>query len=253
MTATSGLLPDLLRVATAEARRQGDHALAPRSLFAGLFDVAFGVAPAQNEIADLDAFAARVLETVGTPFSLVGLARALVESQTHVGKVLREQDTEATARTMPQMSADVDVRNFLAPELGHPLPTGGLIDLGDAQLTERAAASFRLARQRLAELGVDVTVISSHRTMKEQAEGFAAITSTVVDRRNFPVGRPGQSLHEVGLALDLAYTGYTQIFRAEAGPEHVAVRAVREVMRLHGWFQFDRTNDPVHFSFGRIG
>jgi hypothetical protein len=104
------------------------------------------------------------------------------------------------------------------------LVSGGVI------LRQDAMESFLAAEKRL---GLPIRVTSSFRTGEEQARiYFSGIR---------PAAPPGHSLHEQGLALDVAGS-----FLA-AHPE------VRDLLLSMGWHQFDPVGDAGHFSFGVTG
>lgn len=244
-------LERLLLAASAEARTSREPEVSPRSLFAAVFDLASdGVFLDEGGIRPLDAFARPIVEGSASE-GLAAMLEALRSSATRVGRVLREQGLEPVERCDPWSREDEGaVRRALAPQLTVPVGGSELTPIDATQLQHRASRALVAARQELLLEGVEIAILSGHRSTSEQAEDYALITS-FVDPRLFPVAPAGHSLHERGLAVDVSYAGYLGDFGSERPSD--ALLAIRRVMRRLGWFQFDRTNDPFHFSFGRVG
>lgn len=106
--------------------------------------------------------------------------------------------------------------------------------LASLQRDLRPAAEWLLAYGRSLDRSLRLT--SARRTWAEQARLYARYTS---GRSLLPAAPPGQSLHEYGLAFDLARVGqdpYSDPLLAELG----AVWS-----ELGGFWS---PSDPVHFS-----
>lgn len=247
------LLPTLLLVASHESECQGEEGISPQALFAAVFDLAFGSDVGAECARPLGYLARDIVSTVAVEGGLVAYLAALVESRGNVGDVLRNAQLQVPTVVAPALS-DGDLaatREALAPRLSPPLSHTGLVPVRNARLAGSAAASFEAATSELEHAGISITILSGYRTHQEQQEIFDAVSPIATNRETFRVGRPGTSMHERGLAVDIAYDGYIQDFRSDSPSE--TLRSIQRVFREYGWYQFDPFNDVVHFSFGRIG
>jgi hypothetical protein len=241
-----------LQAASREAEATSDSDISPRSLFAAVFDVGFEMPEASGTILPLDAFAAPIVRQAAAT-GLAGILQGLIQSSTRVGTTLRAAGVDVEVGSGPRTPDDLTlVRRALAPFLEIPLGSDALVELDDGmRLAEPAAQSFVAVRSELRRLEVSLGLLSAHRSTVEQRQDYELTASYVRDLSTFPVAPPGRSLHERGLAVDVAYEGYLQDFRAPAPSP--SLQLVRRAMREHGWYQIDAENDPFHFSFGRIG
>jgi hypothetical protein len=247
------LLPHLLLVASRESACQHATGISPRCLFAAIFDIAFGADVEAERALQLDHAARAVISGVPVGGGLSAYLAALIASETKVGELLRSVGTSVAETEFEPMS-DRDLaatRAALAPRLTSPLSHSGTVTVRDTSLVPSAATSFEAAACELADAGIELTILFGWRSHDEQRAYHDAISAIVKNRNSFPVAPPGQSLHERGLALDLAYDGYTGDFRASE-PSATA-RVIRQTLRDHGWYQVNPYDDAVHFTFGRIG
>lgn len=129
-----------------------------------------------------------------------------------------------------------------AREVG-ALPAAGNIiegDLTPANLATRKGVTLqrpalRSLTQLRRQLGLPIfaNITSDYRTQAQQA--------ALYQQKPGLAAPPGKSLHQQGLAIDVN-TGWLA-----QHPE------VRNWLRQSGWFQFDASKEPWHFSYGRTG
>lgn len=113
-----------------------------------------------------------------------------------------------------------------APAASGAKPADWVTVSGQYRLSSPAAQSF-LAAQTAA--GVPIRLNSAGRSHDEQVQLYA--------QKPGLAAKPGTSLHEQGLAIDVANV----------------TPAVRAALLANGWHQFDPKKEPWHFSYGRTG
>jgi hypothetical protein len=115
----------------------------------------------------------------------------------------------------------------IAGKLGWPPITGHVVYLHDScRLDSGAAQSIQHVE---ASLGYHINFSSCYRSYAQQAAAYAS--------RPWLAAPPGHSLHEKGLAIDVA--GVTD--------------RIRTMLYLHGWSQFNIWKEPWHFSYRMVG
>jgi LAS superfamily LD-carboxypeptidase LdcB len=113
----------------------------------------------------------------------------------------------------------------IPPELVGIKPNG--------QLDKDAAAAFARVQ---AKIGVDIPNVGSYRSYAVQAALYYGPGNTTLSDGNKRFAKPGTSLHEVGLAIDV---------RAD-----YAVRSdVEAAMAAEGWQHVRPGADPDHYSY----
>lgn len=95
-----------------------------------------------------------------------------------------------------------------------------------------ALQSLEAVAADLREKGIPLIVVSSYRTCREQA----AIYNSGVR----PCAKPGQSYHNIALAVDCYIKG-------------AHYNETRRAFHAHGWNDFDPVNDSGHFTKGVTG
>lgn len=95
-----------------------------------------------------------------------------------------------------------------------------------------AMQSLKKVYVELRSKNLELVVVSSYRSCAEQ--------KAIYDSGVRPCARPGESYHNIGLAVD------TYFRPAQA-------TKIRAVFKKHGWHQFDTVNDPGHFTFHVTG
>jgi LAS superfamily LD-carboxypeptidase LdcB len=99
-------------------------------------------------------------------------------------------------------------------------------------LQQEAMKSLESIEWVLRKKGIALIVVSSYRSCKEQA----AIYNSGVR----PAAKPGQSMHNIGVAVDLYF-------------KPSQLDEIRAAFRNHNWQQFDPVNDPGHFTYRTKG
>lgn len=107
--------------------------------------------------------------------------------------------------------------------------------MGTSRLSLQSNVRLSLARaeQELRQRGIRIIITSTFRSKKEQEKLYRQFRAGLSD---FPVAFPGESTHQLGIAVDLV-------------PERVVdLPVVVEVMRAVG-FKWAGPQDRVHFTF----
>jgi uncharacterized protein YcbK (DUF882 family) len=95
-----------------------------------------------------------------------------------------------------------------------------------------ALESLKRVNEALRDKGIPLIVISSYRTCKEQA----AIYNSGIR----PCARPGESYHNIALAVDCYIKG-------------AHYNETRHAFHAHGWNDFDPVSDSGHFTYRVTG
>ena len=120
----------------------------------------------------------------------------------------------------------------------------GITGQSDKKLLPNAADAFNQMKQAAFQDGIKLTVVSAHRSYKEQSDLHAKWKRDPLN--NFPANRAGTSDHEVGTAVDIAL-GFKK------NDPRLATSPILTWLRTNaGRFGFAWTygfGDPVHFDY----